>query len=611
MEIKFFSKGKILDLSGQKISVSESNSKLSDKMLTKYLFPFDFYMDDEFKATFGDYSAFDSYDLPKTIEGKLLYENVYSDAVFNIIGNEGDFLNGQIDFGFEEIPNFDKALKDLPLETYKVENIHTFAAEICKKVYPQTNFNFPRLYYNRYSPEDKTWDAYNGYVNDLNGNGSAMRNNYIDNDGEIYNVNIIHPCPHLLYLLKLGFSDGGTTLEGDILEDEFLKKQYVFSGTEYFSRKIQRRYGFEFTSEGADQIFIESGPDDYAEYHKYNTIAKIGTYKIAGIIEYFKASKMIARYSLALNKTVIWSKNGGSSNGTSFEQIPLNIQFEVTTPDSILEFYIYTQYHPKWKHQMSSLSVTSLFLDDNSSEGEQDGEGVITNLNEIDLSRAVPDITFGELVNRIRNFLNYEITSSGNTIYMNKIKRADPSNIKIIPEEFLEIKPRRNLINKKSFLLKQPDWENDEKSDSIYYDTTGVFTNKEAGELTIVIESNIYAIPVLVAKAQGHETGVIKSYSSNLLQLVKYEGKTGIQNNAKASPELTFPALFYTNWESYLRGRLRSSEFIWSFTASKSGIGFGINDEIAGYQNIHIIKEWVKDFSENSVTVSITTETIN
>ena len=77
MEIKFFSAGKIMDLSGQKVSVSESNSKVSDKISTKYLFPFEFYMDEEFKKTFGDYSSYDSYNLPKMIDGQLLYENIY------------------------------------------------------------------------------------------------------------------------------------------------------------------------------------------------------------------------------------------------------------------------------------------------------------------------------------------------------------------------------------------------------------------------------------------------------------------------------------------------------------------------------------------------------
>ncbi|MGV8914402.1 MAG: hypothetical protein ACOH1X_03025 [Kaistella sp.] len=612
MEIKFFSNGKVLDLSGQKISVSESNSKVSDKMFTKYLFPFEIYMDDEFKAGFGDYASYDSYDLAKIIIGQLLYENEYREAKLEILNVEGDYLTGQIDFGFEEIPNFSKPLKELPLEKFDVDNIHTFAAGIAAKKYPQTNFNFPRLYYGRYSPDEKVWDAYNGFVNDMNDDGTALRNNYIDALGEIYNQNIVQPLPHILYLLKTGFLDAGYILSGDILTDPMLAQQWVFSGTEYFSRLIQRRYGFEFTSANFDQLFLETGPDDYAQYQKYNTVEKLGVYKIAGTVEFFKARKMWASYKILLNGVVIWSKYHGSDRQTILERIPLNFEFTVTEVNSVLEMYIYTQYHEdSWTHPISSLAVTSVALEDATVIVAEEDMGVITNLNRIDLTRAVPDITFGELVNRIRNFLNYDVTTQGNTIIMDKIGSSEPTNIITIPPEFLQKKPRRNILNKKSFLIRMPNWENEEKADSIFYDSSGFTINKEAEELTTVIETNTYVLPVYAAKIRGPVTGVVKSYDSSLLQLVKYDGKSGIQNNAKPSPELTFPELFYTNWEKWLRGRLRSVEFVWMFTSEDDQLLFSIKNYIGCYQNIHIIKELVKDYIGDSVEVNITTETVN
>lgn len=53
MEIKFFTDNGVLDLSYQNISFQESNSKLSDKRLTKFTFPFEVFINEEFIHSFG------------------------------------------------------------------------------------------------------------------------------------------------------------------------------------------------------------------------------------------------------------------------------------------------------------------------------------------------------------------------------------------------------------------------------------------------------------------------------------------------------------------------------------------------------------------------------
>lgn len=609
MEIKFLANGKELDLSGQKLSVSESNSKLSDKIFTKYLFPFEFYMDEEFKRSFGDYSSFDSYNLPKVIDGHMLYDNVYSLAKMEIVSVEGDYITCQIDFGFDDVPNFDKPLKDLPLEKFSVDNIHTFAAEVCGKKYPQTNFNFPRLYNAQYSPEDELWDAYNGFVNDMNDDGSALRNNYVTEIGEIYNVNIIHPMPHILYLLKTGFSDAGYKLEGDILTDPSLQQQWVYSAKEYFSRLTLRKLGLSVSVMDYEKRFKKGlNKYPYGHYNSSLIIPKAGNYRMIAkiILDSHKAGLDQTDIHIYLNESQILHRYSGGRLVFTFET-----DITTTKENEVIRVAGYRSFGDGDTEKYIELELFSK----NTFEGEElepgEDNGVITNLNEIDLSRAVPEITFGELVNRIRNFLNYDVDSNGKTIYMNRIKKPDPKNVRTFPEKFLEEKPLRNILAKRSFAIQMPSWENDEKPDSVYFDNSGISVNKEPGELTTVIETNTYVMPVYVAKSRGPETGVIKSYDSSLLQLVKYEGKTGIQNNAKASPELTFPTLFYSNWIDWLRGRLNSVQFEWDFLAEDDEFDLKIKEEIGGYQNIHVITEWVKDHNENSIQINIKTETFN
>ena len=602
MEIKFFSAGKIMDLSGQKVSVSESNSKVSDKISTKYLFPFEFYMDEEFKKTFGDYSSYDSYNLPKMIDGQLLYENIYRIAKLEILSTQGDYLTGQIDFGFEDVPNFDKPLKDLPLEKFPVDDIHIFAAEVTKKKYPQTNFNFPRLYNAQFSPEDELWDAYNGYYNDLNVAGTEMLRNYITEDGIIYNQNIIHPMPHLLYLLKAGFKDAGSNLEGDILTDETLSDIFVFSGTEYFSRLTLRKLGMIIYPRDYDHLRFSSNPIR-AIYDVSLSIPKSGNYRLISKMNLFDELCFLRIY---LDGADIYYRKGKGRG------LVAEMDITTTKENAVLRIVGEMPYYYRGV-QDPFCEVNIVAKDPYANEDDAPGEdnGVITNMNEIDLARAVPDITFGEFVNRIRNYLNYDVEPRGNSIVMNKLVNSKPIDIKTIPEWHLEKEPLRNILNKKSFLLKSPVWENEEKADSVFFDNSGITINKNENEETSVIESNAYVLPVYVAKPQGPMTAVVKSYSSNLLQLVKYDGRIGVQNNAKPAPELTFPTLFFTNWEKWLRGRLNSFEYEWSFTAEDDELNFTIKDFISCYQNIHIVKEWVKDYSENSVQISIKTETVN
>lgn len=607
MEIKFLSEGRILDLSGQKLSVSEKNSKVSDKVYTKYIFPFELYMDEVFKVQFGDYSAFDSYNLPKIIDGYMLYNDIYSVAKMEIESCEGDYITLQIDFGLDDIPNFDKKLKDLPLDKFDVENIHTFAADICKKKYPQTNFNFPRLYNSQFSPEDQLWDAFNGYMNDMNENGSALKNNYITEAGDIFNVNIIHPMPHIIYLLKTGFEDAGYQLSGDIITEPLLNQIWVYSGTEYFSRLTLRKLGILISVMDYEERFKSIYKYPFGYYNKSVTIPKPGNYKIIAKIrlETHKSGLSKSKIYISLNgKVILYRESSGELNFT--------FETDITTvnPAEVIQVTGYRSFGDGDTEIFAEINIISKNTYEAIDEPGEDN-GVITNLNKIDLTRAVPEITFGELVNRIRNFLNYDIDIEGKTVIMNRIKKINQKNVKIFPESFLELKPKRNLLNKKSFAFKMPDWENDEKPDSVYFDSSGVVVNKEPKDDTTVIETNTYALPVYAALAQGQETAVVKSFDSSLLQLVKYDGLTGIQNNAKPAPELTFPTLLFTNWIDWLRGRINSTEFEWTFNLDDGIFPFNIKDEIGCYQNIHIIKEWTKDHSENSTEINIITETFN
>lgn len=598
-----------LDLSKQKFSIQENNAKVSDSQFTKIIFPFSLPISEEILNSIGDIVSHTAKDVETVIDCKLEHEGKVYDAVFEILGNEGFYADAQIDYGFDELPNWNKKLSELPLENFKVPDIHTFATSIIPKKYPEVNFNFPRIYNKKYDPTTEVWDAFDGFLNDMKPDMTEMRRNYIDAGGNIFNVNIIHPMPYIIYVLKTGFRDAGFELKGDILTDSDLYYRTLYSGTDYFTSKQQRRFDFNIKASQADELLLETGPDDYAIYERHITLEKTGSYKIAGMIKFWKAKKMFANYQISLNGQKLWQKRTNSSRADYMLDIPINFEFAVNQENSVLTFFAKKQYHPDWDFQLADLLVTSSVLEDISNAELGDDSGLVTNLNEVNLKNAVPEITFGDLVNKICNWFNYAMIPSDKTIYMKKL-----TNEKFFePKDFRKYEARKpKRVNKRnvSYLLKFP--ELDRKVDSVFYDAQGFKLNGEEIADTKVIDIDGYALPVYMPKPNSHSTAVVQTDSTTMLQLVYYDGLTDGTNNAKNPAGCHVPELFYKNWENWLKRRLECYEYTWKFIIPiEEMANYSINDYLFCYDNIHLIKTLNKDkVSETTYEVEIITETI-
>src|SRR5690606_24034043 len=171
--------------------------------------------------------------------------------------------------------------------------------------------------------------------------------------------------------------------------------------------------------------------------------------------------------------------------------------------------------------------------------------GVITNRNEVNLKLAVPDITFGDLVRIVKNWFNYDVEIREKTVYMNLIAKEGTANVKDFT--FMEVPQNmvsRELLNKKSFLLKFPDMDGGIKKDSMYYDIDGPKLNGTAKTDTTTININGYLMPLTLPKPGGYNTATVLKESSDILALVEYAGLLNGQNNATYSPGCDFPELF-------------------------------------------------------------------
>lgn len=619
MDIKLYSQDKVLDLSKQKLSIKESNSKVSDKMFTKYFFPFEMYIDEEFISSFGDFESYESWALQNSIPCTLLFENYLSEAKLDIESVEGKFLTGQIDFGFEDLPNWDKKLSELTWEKFSVPDIHLYARDICAKKYPQTNFNFPRIYTAKYSPDEKMWDAFNGYYNDLDVSANKMKQNYVDGSGNIFNQNIIHPCIHFLYLLKKCFLDVGYTLKGDILTDPMFQDAWVFSGTEYFGKVSQFQNSFSLNMNSyykSESVYWYSVDINgilhgyyytrffYSEEVPLNFTDKVfvnGKFKVKVL------QKTNLKCKIQLNGNDVWSHD---QFYWDYSDLTLPFSIELNVSNATLKFVVeggisnFNENYDVLEYNLKSSSIVTTGAPSSSDDA------VVENRNEVDLSRAVPDMKVGDLINITRNWFNFGFIIEEKNIWMDRIGDREPSNIKNFQVSEIE-NPKIKFLQKRSFVLKHANIDGDNQLNSMYYDKSGATINKAALPESSVIEINGYPMPIEKIKSQSPLTASVKRDDPTCLALVFYNGLVGGDNNALAKPQATFPDLFYSNWEKWLRQRVNGREFTWSFKIPADILDVKINDYIDCYKNIHIITSWTKDLSEGTYTIEITTETVN
>ena len=629
MKIKFFTEKGVLDLSNINISTQEENSKLSDKNFSKFTFPFEVYIDDDFIKTFGDYLSYENWEIKKEIPGKLFFEGRVQDAKLDIISIEGEILTGQIDFGLDDIPNFDKKLKDLPLEKFDVDDIHTYAVEVCKKAYPETNFNFPRMHTDKYQPTQKMWDAFEGYYNHTIGQGDSLA--FVknippteQNEWNPDNVNIIHPTPHLLYLLKTGFSDAGYTLTGDILNDELILKSWVFSGTQYFRNKYLQSIKEEVKlkswvhkDEWEEEIGNRNDPNHQIIYHTdyiYKTKAyhlKKGKYKIeVDVLLSTLKQDRLEFYLYDGNNNRLFEGHKSKSGFITLSEdknilLETRVEFhhninpenDNTDDETILTLKVFSQeaYTPEENDNVNEIIELK----------------VVDNENHIDLRRAVPEMTFGELVGIVQNWLNYGLSISDQTIYMNRINDESIPTPKDFRTYEVE-RPKRTLQKQKSFLIKFADLDKGEKLNSILFNSKGYTINGKEEKDTNIIEINGYPMPLRRAKKQHPETAHILKDSDNTLAIVCYTGLKEGRNDAQPTDDFLFPALL-KYWDKWIPQRISSTQYEWKFlTSTQEFRNYSVRDYLFAYNNLHIIRSINKDIvAPNTYEVTIVTEAIS
>lgn len=609
MILKFIHPEFEIDFQSEGLKLVEENHWFSDQFFTKYSFPVSFDLTDELDRALGLLSNLNSARSSKKFEGYFLMFGKEHEALFIIERIEGKKVTGKMRYGFEEFPNYDRKLSTLNLFKQDLaEPITDYAAGIITQTWPAVKFNFPQVICDKFDTDSEQWAYYEGAINNYR-SGAFLINEYNSGTDEQINRNVMQPMPYLLHVLEQGFADAGYDLQGDILEDPEFKKSIITVVSDYYSTVSADK--LEMMLQAKDYIsvrsmhkFVSSGYVDIGTYLTTIQIDKPGRYKISGNV-FVRCNSSYGYAEFLLNGERFW-KVENSNIGTEEKFFSVNEFITVgpevlTTPltfqsEQLAYGYIGTDRDPD--ATIVDVTITRVAVYD----ANGDLIPALISPDEIDLTKCVPDMTFGELLKRVKLWKNYDIKAGDGFFEMNLIENQMNSG-NVVNLEHKEVKyPVREFFEDKSYLLKFQDINSDEyEFAEVFVDSQGDRTSefvKDENTSEIVID----AIPLPLKQIGTVYTADYFIDDNKKLALVLYDGLTNSLNLTQDPANLLIPAIYDFGYSEWLPFRIHSDGIKWSFQCTEwLAQEIEKDSRIAAYRKMLLIKRLTRSNLKNGL----------
>ncbi|SFU49294.1 hypothetical protein SAMN05216480_10559 [Pustulibacterium marinum] len=619
MFFRFSNSNYNLDLKHFSITQIEKNYWFYSNFFTKSTYPITITIDDELDEAMGFILDHNSTEKKTYFNGLFFHDGKYEKAVMDLEDLEGRNATVQIIFGFDELPNWDKKLSELPLDIIDLEtNLADHAGTIVNQSWPSVNYNFPLLHTDDFDTSSEEWGDFLGKINNYVNNQFVQ--NVVDlDDGSIKNKNILQPLPHLLYVLQVGFQNAGYNLSGDILNIQELQKAWIYSKSDYYSNTREDSDEVAVMVEDYETTFIyATGEGNYNGASFYTTMCKYfrtiefpmnGKYKIAGNVHSrrfhsycytsFKFGEdLLQEIEYDHSAIVEYDLDAIDFNVdiTDFENQVVLISVESRFLTSAVDYYE--------DGYIVDLTVTPLEVYDNSGEIVP----ALLGANKIDLTKCVPDMTFGAAVTAVRNWFNLSLEIEGSDILMNFITKQVNKSSAIDLSNFEVKAPVRKFNKGLSWELKFKDVDSYEYSfTSIFYSENGIETSGYS--LTDkTTEVTIDALPLPLSFKTNTTSAYTVIDGTDRLCLVLYDGLVSDKNQSLDSSSLLVPAVFNNYWKNWLKNRINSVSYQWSFKASMMDvINLSNKSVIFAYNRFHLVNT-IEKTNETLMTYEIELE---
>jgi len=409
-----------------------------------------------------------------------------------------------------------------------------------------------------------------------------------------------------MHILQKGFGDAGYSLGGDILNDIELRKMLLYKeaeeyssgsveGTEYMSRldsydslvTVTYRYG-AFNVNKAKRVL--------ALYEDTITFSRRGRYKISGVVYlrrqfsdataemFFKGQRVAVFYKDYIrNDGEVWSE--------SVTYVDINIDVNNLSEVLTLKNRNLPNYVINGVNETDSilwdLTITPLAIYDES--------GLlippIITTQKIDLTKVVPDITFGNFITALKNWKNLDLKIQGKTVVMDYIQPQMEINKVVDLSHHDQRAPRRTFKQGDSYRLLFKDISSDDYSpEVVYVDVQGVsYSSTDGNDDTNEIE--IAAVPLPLALRGNTRTVLAVDDGKSNICAVLYKGSPGIVNLAEDNTEIMLRRVYEKHYSQWLDFRIKSQSFTTNFNAPTSYTkSVDITNKVLMYNKLFLIR---------------------
>ena len=588
--IVFYGDNFELDLTETKISLVEENPLFYNYFVKNYSWPFTKKVSDDVSRKLGFIDIENSADYETKYFGKLLIDNDFEDAYLLIVDIEDNILQGTIYYGKTSIALLDTDLSALPFPVIETTDLLTHAASVAQKQYPEVDYNFPMVIDPDFSSNNK-YEAFDGVINNYTaGNYIANSIDTIESEDVAVNRNVMVPFPYVFAILKTAFDSVGIKMSGSFVSDKVNEKLLLYTDKylEKFLSALPEGFSFNNVSETftSDNVVVANHSVNY-------DISQTGSYTINTFLNFpadidvltcvitYKGNEIFRSLSNNVDKDTILNVEDAADFGN------LNIALQLR------------RYTDNPSNRIGSVKAYNYF-----GFSFEDGELNIFP-NTFSLSQIMPDLTFGEFLNKLKNWLNLEIIFGESEVTINYVESKFLEITFKDETEFEVVKPKRTPNQNKLFKLIT-------SNDSIYIGKSGVVTNISGYRDEDITDIDM-GLDVMPIKAKDTLFTAYKEEEHNDFKILMYNGlQDGLPTAVSSFADRSFSLeeVINRNWAKWLFFRLNSETYKDKFKVHVLE-PFNVNFGRLKYNRKHIYRSIKKQrVAENYWQIEVESETL-
>ena len=540
--IIFESSGWRWDLTNKGITFNENSAFFSEKQQKNYSFPFNVELTEDTVDKLGLITINEVHSYKQRIYGELTIDNKFYSGYININQIQETRIELTLFYGSETLPVFDKKLKQLPFPVVITSpDLPTFAKAQITKSWPEATHNFVKVFRDEIAT-DSNYAHFENFVNNYIEEATVWSFpintiETIDAQQVAVNRNVMCPMIYLIELLRVGFASDGLVIRGDFVNDLFNHKLVIIPENfmEHFSTTQFDNYSF------ANYTIQETiGGQTVNVYRKTHTPTQTGSYSLKININFSEVMAGLFQLTVIQNGNTLYQASSSNTDVNINETLELNIVDTLVFFDIEVEMKLY--------QQDSNIDQFNNFTYEFKEGSLNLFPGNYT------LSDYLPNITFRELINQLKKWLNLKFDYTDNAVYINYLEDHIQDLVFENKSHLEDPKKKRTLNTNNLFKLTYPD------DQTVLFNKDGQ-TYNEANFIDQEIEDiEIKVLPLPVKSREGIVTAVYPEEAQKIM-LTLYDGPVADENTATKSINNRTISLQHVadrHWKNWLKFRANS-----------------------------------------------------